>query len=127
MHPEGLRPAPNATQRPRDLAELMLASRDLLPRQRARDQQADLAGLEMKRRLLERVVAADPEPDDLEQALLAIVEALGPPTGPTRALALSFRDDWLAACAAPEWIGQLLGEALRDTANDRTHGQKHRS
>ena len=46
--------------RPRDLALLLLASGDLLPRRRARDQQADRAGLDLKRRLLEGVAAFDP-------------------------------------------------------------------
>lgn len=112
--------------RPRDLAELLLASRDLLPRQRARDQQADLAGMELKRDLLRKIAEFDPEPDDLEAVLLRAVEEMGPPTGPTRALAMSFREEWQAACAAPEWIAQLLAEALRDGTEDRRHGQRHR-
>src|SRR5262249_53852550 len=69
--------------RPRDFALLLLASGDLAPRQRARDQQADRAGLELKRQVLDSLAARDPEADDLEAALLAIVEDLGPPTGPT--------------------------------------------
>jgi hypothetical protein len=38
--------------RPKDMALLLLASGDLLPRQRARDQQADLSGSALKSRIL---------------------------------------------------------------------------
>jgi len=41
---------PDDSPRPRDLALLMLASGELAPRQRARDQQADRAGGDLKRR-----------------------------------------------------------------------------
>jgi hypothetical protein len=110
--------------RPRDLAILMLASGELLPRQRARDQQADRAGLDLKRRLLDRLAALDPEPADLEATLLAIVEEMGPPEGPARAVAAVVRDEWLAACASPEWVAQLLAEAT--TAEQRENGRGRR-
>ena len=97
--------------RPRDLALLMLASGDLMPRQRARDQQADLAGLELKRRVLDRLATLDPDPIGMEAALVQIVEEIGPPQGPTRAIAAGIRDDWWSACAAPEWVAQLLADA----------------
>lgn len=100
-------------ERPRDFALLLLASGDLRPRQRARDQQADDAGLALKRRVLDRIAALDPEPAELEASLAHIVEELGPPLGPTRAIALSIRDEWQAACAAPEWVRQLLHSATR--------------
>src|SRR5262249_21750470 len=99
--------------RPRDFALLQLASGDALPRQRARDQQADRAGLQLKRQVLERLAAFDPEPAELEATLARIVEEIGQPTGPTRALAVLIRDEWQAACAAPEWVAHLLGEATR--------------
>jgi hypothetical protein len=110
--------------RPRDLALLLLASGDLLPRQRARDQQADRAGLDLKRRVLERLAALDPEPADLEAALVRIVEEAGPPSGPTRAVAAVVRDEWLAACTSPEWVAQLLGEAA--SAGEREDGRGRR-
>jgi hypothetical protein len=110
--------------RPRDLAILLLASGDLLPRQRARDQQADRAGLDLKRRILDRLAALDPEPADLEAALLTIVEEMGPPQGPARAVAAVVRDEWLAACASPEWVAQLLAEAA--TADQREDGRGRR-
>ena len=110
--------------RPRDLAILLLASGDLSPRKRARDQQADLHGMDLKRRVLDRLAALDPEPNDLEAALMQIVDDLGPPTGPTRSLALSFLEEWQAACASPEWVAQLLGEAAQRSAEGERRGRR---
>ncbi len=99
--------------RPRDLAVLLLASGDLLPRRRARDQQADRAGLALKCRVLERLAALDPEPADLETALARIVDEVGAPTGPTRAIALGIREEWQSACTSTEFLAHLRGEATR--------------
>jgi hypothetical protein len=101
--------------RPRDLALLLLASGDLRPRQRARDQQADRAGLELKRQLLERIAALDPEPGELDAALVNLVGEMGPPAGPTRAIALAIRDEWQQVCISPTCVGHLLEEATRDS------------
>jgi hypothetical protein len=113
----------NELLRPRDLAMLLLASGDLLPRKRARDQQADRVGLDLKRRVLERLADLDPEPGDLEAALFTIIEETGPPSGPVRAIATSIRDEWHAACATPEWLAQLLDEATRQSVAS-TKGKK---
>ncbi len=109
-----------ASLRPRDLAILLLASGDLRPRQRARDQQADRAGMTLKRKVLEALADIDPEPADLEAALERIVEDHGPPHGPTRAVSASVRDDWLAANTAPEWLDQLLGRATQSSSGAQT-------
>ena len=103
--------APDEPLRPRDLAVLLLASGALSPRQRARDQQADHAGGALKRRVLSELIAHDPDAADLEAALLAIVEAVGPPTGPTRSVALSFMEEWRVASTTPGWVAHLLDEA----------------
>jgi len=103
--------------RPRDLALLLLASGDLRPRKRARDQQADRAGLEIKRRILEQVVAIDPEPEALEAVLIKMVDEMGPPSGPIRSVAAVVRDEWQVACSAPEWVSQLLSEAVNNSAD----------
>jgi hypothetical protein len=113
----------NEPVRPRDFALLLLASGDVLPRQRARDQQADRAGLELKRRVLEALAALDPEPEDLEAALLATVEELGPPTGPTRSVALAVLEDWRTVCATPGWLEHLLREALHPGQEGPRRGQ----
>jgi hypothetical protein len=109
--------------RPRDLALLLLASGDLRPRKRARDQQADHAGLEMKRRFLEQLAALDPEPEDLEAALAKMVEEIGPPSGPARAVAGVVRDDWQTACITPEWVSQLLSEAVNNSERKKSTGE----
>jgi hypothetical protein len=98
--------------RPRDLALLLLASRDLAPRQRARDQQADRVGLALKRKVLERITALDPDPAELDTTLADIVEELGQPAGPGQAMAALIRDEWQMACSAPEWVAHLLAEAI---------------
>lgn len=113
-----------APLRPRDLALLLLASGDLLPRQRARDQQADRAGMDLKRRVLDRLAALDPEPAHLESALAQVVEEMGPPTGPTRAIARTVLEEWQAACVSPEWVAHLLAEAVRQGKGDRG-GHRH--
>jgi hypothetical protein len=104
--------------RPRDFALLLLSSGDVAPRQRARDQQADRAGLDLKRRVLNALVARDPEPENLEAALLAIVEEQGRPTGPARAIALALLEEWRSASATPGWLTHLLGEAVRGSEGE---------
>jgi hypothetical protein len=99
--------------RPRDFALLLLASGDALPRQRARDQQADRAGLDLKRRVLSELVARDPGPEEVEAALMEVVEDMGPPTGPTRSMAALVLEEWRTALIVSGWVGHLLGEALR--------------
>jgi hypothetical protein len=112
------------TLRPRDLALLLLASGDLRPRIRARDQEADRAGLTLKRRVLDRLAALDPEPDEFVTALAQIIEEIGPPTGPTRAVAQSFQEDWHAALAAPEWVAHLLAEATLTSEEDAPRARR---
>jgi hypothetical protein len=53
---------------------------------------------------------------ELETALVQIIEAMGPPQGPTRALAISFREEWQAAAASPEWVAHLLETATEASA-----------
>ncbi|HEY0603872.1 MAG TPA: hypothetical protein VGD58_13220 [Herpetosiphonaceae bacterium] len=112
-------PQPEAPLRPADLAHLLLAGGDLLPRQRARDQQADLAGMELKRRVLHLLIALDPEPEDLDAALDRIIAEIGPPFGPTRGICLNVRYDWEAACTSPQFIAWLIDEAVREGEGQR--------
>src|SRR5262245_21129238 len=97
--------------RPRDLALLLLASEELRPRRRKRSQSPDVAGMDLKRRLLQQIADLDPEPGTLEATLARLIEELGPPTGPFRTLAIGFRDDWLSLASNPHWIEQLREEA----------------
>jgi hypothetical protein len=112
-------PQPEAPLRPADLAHLLLAGGDLLPRQRARDQQADLAGMELKRRVLHLLIALDPEPEDLDAALDRIIAEIGAPFGPTRGICLNVRYDWEAACSSPQFIAWLIDEAVREGEGQR--------
>lgn len=110
--------------RPSDLALFQLASGELLPRKRARDQQADLAGLDLKRRALDLVVAYDPDPAALDATLARIVEELGPPDGPARAICMTIRDEWEMAAGEPQFMEWLLDQALRE--GQRPAGQERR-
>src|SRR4051794_27144263 len=88
-------------RRPRDLALLMLAVSHDPPRRRARDQQADRAGAALRRKVLDRLAALDPEPPDFEAALARIVAEFGEPSGPTRSLCAQIRQEWEACHSAP--------------------------
>jgi hypothetical protein len=97
---------------PRDFALLLLGSGEAAPRTRARDQQADDAGLDLKRRVLMEVVTRDPGADEFEGVLLTIVDDLGLPPGPTRAVAVGILEEWQLAASSPGWVPHLLGEAV---------------
>src|SRR4051794_1328518 len=113
---------PAEPPRPSDVALLLLASGELSPRQRARDQQADRAGTNLLRRVLGEVIARDPGGPELEPTLMEVVAAFGPPTGPTRAVALAFLDDYRLAAATPGWVAHLLGEAVAGRTENRRRG-----
>ena len=103
--------------RPRDLALLLLSSEELRPRKRLRSQYPDNLGMDLKRALLQRLVDLDPDADNLEPTLATLIEEVGPATGPIRALAIGFRDDWLGLASNPEWLEQLREEATREGGN----------
>jgi hypothetical protein len=104
--------------RPRDLALLLLSSEELRPRKRMRSQYPDIAGMELKRRLLQAVADLDPESEDLDATLARLIDELGPPSGPIRALAIGFRDDWHGLTSNPGWVEQLREEAARAPGED---------
>jgi hypothetical protein len=115
--------------RPKDMALLLLASGDLLPRQRARDQQADISGSALKARILNELVWLDPEPVQMEAALEQIITLLGEPSGPTRAVAISILEEWQAACASPQFVEWLLAQAVQEgltSTEGRRRGRKNR-
>jgi hypothetical protein len=111
---------------PRDLALLQLESEHVRPRERARDQMPDRIGLELKQRMLRRLADLDPEPGELDAALARLIEDLGPPTGPIRSLALSFRDDWQYLQVHPESIGPLFHQAQRPDEGGDERGRRVR-
>src|SRR4051794_29759090 len=87
---EGVKPG---TMRPRDLAVLLLAASIEPARVRARDQQADRAGGALRRRVLDRIILADPEPEEMEATLATIVAEFGEPSGPTRGICAMLRQE----------------------------------
>lgn len=114
-----------APLRPRDFALLVLATGDAAPRQRARDQQADRAGLALKHRVLHALIPLDPEPDAFAATLLAIVEQFGPPTGPTRAIVSALFDEWHAVSQSPECLNYLVHQATQPpAAKAARHGRQ---
>lgn len=120
--------SPPTILRPKDFALLLLASGDLLPRQRARDQEADVSGSALKVRVLQALIGMDPEPDALEAALQHIVLTCTPPPGPTRAIALSILEEWQMACASPALVEWLLAQAVQaqDMQEDCAPTEGHR-
>ena len=119
----------SAPLRPKDMALLLLASGDLLPRQRARDQQADISGSALKARILNELVLLDPEPVQMEVALEQIIALLGEPSGPTRAVAISVLEEWQAACASSQFVEWLLAQAVQEglaPTEGRRRGRKNR-
>ncbi len=111
------------SRRPRDLALLLLSTSGEPPRQRARDQQADRAGMALRRTILERLAEIDPEPEAIESALAEIVHALGEPSGPARGVCALIREEWDQARLSPALWDWLRAEALaasRGESNRRT-------
>src|SRR5215212_8453778 len=94
---EGLRPGVFA----RRLLDALAASEGRR-RRRKRDTTPDAIGLGIKRDLLERAIADDPEPDDFESWLLeqAIVS---PASGPVRALSSEIFAEFRMALIDPEY------------------------
>src|SRR5205823_13053232 len=86
-------------------------------RRRKRDTTPDAIGMTMKRDLLERAVAAVPDPDRFEEWLSEQCLVAGASEGGVRAMALSILEAWrLAPAAAPlgEWLARRRpGDAAR--------------
>jgi hypothetical protein len=99
--------------RPGDYARLALAGAGLPPRARARDQQADVVGEKLRRRVLSRLAALDPDGETLEATLVALAAEMGEPAGPTRAVCMSILQEWEMARFSPGFVSLLIEEALR--------------
>ena len=104
--------------RPSQLATLLLASGESLPRQRARDQHADLAGSQLKQRVLQRIIELDPEADELLAMLDQIIGEIGEPSGPTRAVARLIADEWKSANQNPQLTSWLLDQSVQAERDD---------
>jgi len=99
--------------RPAQIAALLLAAASSPPRQRARDQQADLVGNQLKQRILHRIVELDPDGATLEKVMASVVAEIGEPVGPTRAIARLVTEELAEARRNPEFTQWLLDEAVR--------------
>lgn len=107
----------------------MLAGGGNPPRQRARDQQADRIGEALRRRVLDRLAALDPEPDGIEAALARVVAELGEPSGPTRSLCALIRQEWESVRSNPAYWQWLLAEAVAadESGASRSRGRRRGS
>lgn len=91
-------------------------------KRRKRNTTPDALGMEIKRDLLERAAAEDPDADDFEGWLLEQCLAAGPLAGATRAMALDVMDEWRLALAAPGFRDWLEEGAPSDDARAGTDG-----
>ncbi|MGO8903814.1 MAG: hypothetical protein ACLQU5_36555 [Isosphaeraceae bacterium] len=111
---------------PGDFARILLAASGSPPRARARDQQADLAGEALRQRVLNRLIVLDPDPDELEEALLAVIMEFGEPAGPTRGVCTAIHQEWEMARIQPDYWSFLVAQALQP--EKRTPGSRfHRA
>lgn len=83
-------------------------------KRRKRDTTPDQVGLGIKRDLLARAAADDPEPAAFEGWLLEQCLGAGPLAGATRAMALEVLDEWRIALAAPSFRAWLEEGAPSD-------------
>jgi hypothetical protein len=109
--------------RPSTICRELLAALDASEgrrRRRKRDTTPDAIGLTMKRELLERAVAADPDPDRFEEWLYEQCLAAGAAEGGVRAMALSIFEEWRLArdaSAFGEWLAR--GAPSDDARSDQ--------
>jgi hypothetical protein len=108
--------------RPGDFARILLAGGGDSPRARARDQQADILGEALRRRVLNRLVMLDPESEELESVLLMIVAELDEPAGSTRAVCTAIVQEWEMARLSPGFWPFLIGQAMQ--ADDALKGPR---
>lgn len=78
-------------------------------RRRKRDTTPDSIGLGIKRELLERAIADDPDPDEFESWLLerTLADEADASVGGVRAMAIELLHEWRLAEASPTFKGWL--------------------
>ena len=112
-------PAHDAALRPAAVCQQLLQATDASEgrrKRRKRDTTPDSLGMEVKRALLEAVVADDPDPADFEAWLFARVQTSGTLAGATRAMALQVWDEWRFALASGGFRAWLAAGAPSDDA-----------
>jgi hypothetical protein len=113
--------------RPRDICRELLHALDASEgrrRRRRRDTTPDAIGLEVKRQLLERAVAADPDPAAFEAWLFEQCLAAGAGEGGVRALALTIFEEWRLAQEAGAFRDWLAQGAPSDDAMSGDEGRQ---
>jgi hypothetical protein len=105
--------APRPAEVCRELLSALKASEGRRKRRR-RDTTPDAIGLAVKRDLLVRAVAADPDPAAFEAWLLEQCVAAGEHEGGVRAMALSIFEEWRLAHDAQSFRDWLAGGAPSD-------------
>jgi hypothetical protein len=108
-----------ALNRPSEVCRELLAALEASEgrrKRRKRDTTPDAIGLALKRDLLERAIAADPEPQAFDAWLLEQCAALGPSEGGARAMALSIFEEWRLAHDAESFRSWLTQGAPSDDA-----------
>lgn len=98
--------------RPAEFAQFLLASDGGPPRARARDQQADRAGEDLRRHLLGEIASTDPPAEAMETTLLDWVQSQGEACGPARGIAASVWEEWRMLQSNESFRDYLIREAL---------------
>src|SRR5829696_5903894 len=112
--------AQDAALRPAVVCRQLLQATDASEGRRKRDTTPDSLGMEVKRTLLEAVVADDPDPDLFEAWLFARVQTSGALAGATRAMALQVWDEWQFALASGGFRAWLAAGAPSDDSRAGT-------
>jgi hypothetical protein len=113
---------PGRGSRPSEVCRELLAALDASEgrrQRRKRDTTPDAIGLAIKLDLLQRAIAADPEPDEFEAWLQEQCFAAGPSEGGVRAMALSIFEEWRLAEDAKYFRDWLARGAPSDDAPAR--------
>ena len=92
---------------------LLLKQVDRQPPRLSRDLEPDLLGIELKQRVLDAVIAADPPAEEFERALLESASTLDIPSGAARGICSDILLEWRMAHASPHFIPWLREEAAR--------------
>jgi hypothetical protein len=93
-------------------------------RRRRRNTTPDAIGLDLKRQLLERAIAADPDPDEFEAWLFEQCQAAGAGEGGVRALAQTIYEEWRLAEAGGAFGDWLARGAPSDDAIREDQGRQ---
>lgn len=107
---------------PREFCQLLKLV-DRQPPRLSRNLDPDLLGIEMKQRILDAAIEADPTSDEFERVLLERATALGLAEGAARGVCSDVLLEWRMAHASPHFIPWMREEATREPRRKRRDGQ----